>query len=85
VLTRNRAIPILSNVTVAAITATVRDLPTEVPLGREQGLARDCVVICDNVFTVPKRELGRRRGELDPVSLARLGTDLRIALELDEP
>jgi mRNA interferase MazF len=83
VITRDRAIPVLANLTVAALTGTVRGLPTEVPLGPEHGLARECVVNCDNLFTLPKRVLGRRRGELDPVSLERLGTALRIALDLE--
>jgi mRNA interferase MazF len=85
ILTRDRAIPILANVTVAAVTGTIRGLPTEVPLGRAHGLARECVVNCDNVFTIPKRAVGRRRGELDPESLARLRTALMIALDLEEP
>lgn len=82
-ITRDRAIPLLANVTVVGITGTIRGLPTEVPLGPEHGLARQCVANCDNLFTIPKRALGRRRGELDPESLARLRTALRIALELD--
>jgi mRNA interferase MazF len=84
ILTRDRAIPVLANVTVAAITRTIRGLPTEVPLGREHGLARECVVNCDNMFTIPKQALSRRRGELDPESVARLRTALLIALDLEE-
>jgi mRNA interferase MazF len=85
VLTRDRAIPVLANVTVAAVTGTIRDLPTEVPLGREHGLARECVVSCDNLFTIPKQAVGRRRGELDPESVTRLRIALMIALDLEEP
>jgi mRNA interferase MazF len=66
------------------VTATVRALPTEVSLGREHGLARDCVLNCDNLFTIPKSALGRRRGALDPDSLGRLREALMIALDLDE-
>ncbi len=84
-MTRDRAIPLLANVTVAAVTATIRGLPTEVPLGPEHGLSRDCVVNCDNLFTIPKSALGQRRGALDPGSLLRLGSALRIALDLDVP
>jgi mRNA interferase MazF len=84
ILTRDRAIPVLANVTVAAITRTIRGLPTEVPLGREHGLAREFVVNCDNMFTIPKQALSRRRGELDPESVARLRTALLIALDLEE-
>lgn len=83
VVTRDRAIPILANVTVAAVTGTIRGLPTEVPLGREEGLALECVVNCDNLFTIPQSALGRRRGQLDPESVARLRTALLIALDLD--
>jgi mRNA interferase MazF len=84
VVTRDRAIPILANITVAAVTGTIRGLPTEVPLGREHGLARECVANCDNLFTIPKQAVGRRRGELDPESLARLRTALMVALDLEE-
>jgi len=83
IVTRERAIPLLANVTVAAVTGTVRDLPTEVPLGPEHGLQRDCVVNCDNLFTIPKRALGSRRGELDAEALDRLRDALRIALDVD--
>jgi mRNA interferase MazF len=83
VLTRDRAIPLLANVTVAAVTSTIRSLPTEVPVGREHGLARESVVNCDNLFTVPKQALGRRRGALDPELLHRLRAGLMIALDLD--
>jgi mRNA interferase MazF len=84
ILTRDRAIPILANVTVAAVTGTIRGLPTEVPLGPEHGLARECVANCDNLFTIPKQAVGRRRGELDTESVARLRTALLIALDLEE-
>jgi mRNA interferase MazF len=85
VLTRDRAIPVLANVTVAAITGTIRELPTEVPVGPQQGLSRESVVNCDNLFTIPKQALGRRRGELEPDSLHRLRGALMIALDLEVP
>jgi mRNA interferase MazF len=83
ILTRDTAIPVLAGVTVAAITGTVRGLPTEVPVGTRHGLARDCVVNCDNLFTIPKSALASKRGELGPAELAQLRTSLTIALELD--
>jgi len=83
VVTRDRAIPLLRNVTVVAVTSTVRELPTEVPLGQAHGLARDCVANCDNIFTIPKSSLGRRRGTLGPGDRRQLDDALRIALELD--
>jgi mRNA interferase MazF len=83
IVTRGRAIPLLRNVCVVAITSRVRDLPTEVPLGTAQGLARDCVANCDNLFTIPKRALKRYRGALGPAELRLLNGALRVALELD--
>ncbi len=82
-LTRDRAIPVLANVTVAAVTATIRGLPTEVPVGSAHGLARDSVVNCDNLFTIPKAALGARRGELEPAEIAQLRDALVIALGLE--
>ena len=83
IVTRDRAIPYLRNVCVVAVTSRVRGLPTEVPLGRDQGLSRDCVANCDNLFTVPKDSFGARRGALRGEELAQLNSALRIALELD--
>ena len=83
IITRDSAIPVLRHVVVALITSTIRDLPTEVPVGHDHGLDHDSVVNCDNLFTVPKKALGPRRGQLDPVALRRLRDALTIALELD--
>jgi mRNA interferase MazF len=83
ILTRDSAIPVLSAVVVAAVTGTIRDLPTEVPVGPEHGLNRESVVNCDNLFTIPKSALGRRRGELGPVELERLRSAVVLALGLD--
>ncbi len=83
IVTRETAIPVLRNVTVAMITSTVRSIPTEVPLGPEHGLARECAANADNLFTVPKRELTQRRGALGPADLRRLDDALRLALGLD--
>jgi len=65
------------------VTGTVRGLPTEVPLGPEHGLARECVVSCDNLFTIPKTELASRRGVLDPEAVTALRKALRLALDID--
>ncbi len=61
----------------------MRGLPTEVALGPEEGLARECVVNCDNLYTVPKAELVVRRGALGPGKVRELRSALRISLELD--
>ena len=83
IATRDGAIPLLRNLTVIEITSRIRGLPTEVPLGPEQGLARDCVASCDNLFTLHKRAFGAYRGSLGFDDVQRLDDALRIALDLD--
>jgi mRNA interferase MazF len=84
ILTRERAIPLLANVTVAAVTSRARGLVTEVPLDARHGLERESVINCDNLFTIPKSAVGRRRGQLDAEAAARLRTALIVALGLDD-
>jgi len=59
ILTRNSAIGLLNALTVAPITTTVRDIPSEVFLSREDGMFGDCAVNLDNIQTVPKAKLGK--------------------------
>jgi mRNA interferase MazF len=60
ILTRQAVLGALSRVTVAPITSTVRGVPSEVPLGVDDGLKQPCAVNLHNVVTVPKSLLGRR-------------------------
>jgi len=83
IVTREVAIPVLSALTVALVTSTVRGHRAEVSLGREEGLEHECVANCDQLFTIPKGRLSRRRGRLGPPATARLDQALRIALGLD--
>ncbi len=53
VITRQQAIGALRNVVVATITTNTRGLRSEVPLGPDDGLPRECVISLDNVRTVP--------------------------------
>ncbi len=65
-LTRDEAIPRLRNVVVALITGRRRGLRSEVALGAEDGMARECVVSLDNLRTVPKAQLVEPITELGP-------------------
>jgi mRNA interferase MazF len=64
VLTRDLAIPVLRRVVVAPVTKTIRGIPSELPLGREEGLDIDCVASMDNVLTLSKSVLVKRIGSL---------------------
>lgn len=54
ILTRNQAIPLLSRVLAVPSTRTTRGLPTEVPLGPDDGMPTECVLTLDNVEVLRK-------------------------------
>jgi mRNA interferase MazF len=60
VMTRDEAIGALNEVFVVLATTTIRDLPTEVRLGPEDGMPRECVLNLDHVDTVDKGFIGDR-------------------------
>ena len=62
---RSQAMPVLSAVFVAPVTRTVPGIPTEVPLGREEGLDVECAASFDSLQTIPRVALTRRIGALD--------------------
>jgi len=83
VLTRDAAISVLTTVTCAPITRTVRGIRSEVELGTEHGLPEPCVISCDTVITVPIDDLDDEPvGNLDEVTRARLDQALRYALDI---
>ncbi len=82
-LTRDAAISVLTSVTCAPITRTIRGIRSEVELGPEHGLDEPCVVACDNVITVPLDVLDREPvGHLDEIARAGLDGALRYALDI---
>jgi mRNA interferase MazF len=58
ILTRDSVLEYLGEVTIAPITSTIRDIPSEVALGLADGLPRECAVNLDHVQTVSKNRLG---------------------------
>jgi mRNA interferase MazF len=83
VVTRQVAIPVLSSVTVAPVTSTIRGIGSEVPLDSGQGLEHPSAANCDNLVTIAKSALARRRGSLAVEDVAKLDDALRFALQLD--
>lgn len=79
VLTRQAAIPVLSAVLVAPATRTVRGIPTEVTLTRQDGMPDDCALSFDNLTTVPKALLTARITSLPDARLSELCDALRVA------
>jgi mRNA interferase MazF len=64
VVTRSEAVPVLTGIVVAPVTRTVRGIPTEVGLGREDGLGIDCAASFDNLQRVRRSALTVRAGDL---------------------
>lgn len=83
VVTRQVAIPVLSSVTVAMITSTIRGIASEVRLSSEHGLEHPSAASCDNLLTLAKARLGKRRGTLPFEDISHLDHALRFALQLD--
>jgi mRNA interferase MazF len=83
VLTRSTFIPRLSNVTVAPVVTTVRDIPTEIVIGEGHGIDRRSAVSFDNILTISQRHLLRRVGWLDDDELERACQALMFALGCD--
>jgi mRNA interferase MazF len=58
ILTRDSALDFLGEVTVAPITSTIRDIPSEVLLTKTDGVPRDSAVNLDHLQTVSKGKIG---------------------------
>ena len=80
ILTRNSAIRFLTNITVAPITTTVRDIPTEVYLTPADGLMAECCASLDNIQTVSKNRLGDLIAVLTPERMAEVDQAISFAL-----
>jgi mRNA interferase MazF len=58
ILTRNSILEYLGEVTVAPVTSTIRDIPSEVFLSKQDGMPNDCAINCDHIQTVSKSKIG---------------------------
>lgn len=69
VLSRDPMGRLLHSVICAPITSKIRDLATEVVLGREAGLAHESAANFDNTFLLSRTRLVRRLGQASPAEL----------------
>jgi mRNA interferase MazF len=84
VLTNPGAIPYLSKITVAAVTSTVRGVPSEVILDEEDGMKHRCAVNLFNLTTVDKSEIGRHLAQLSPLRLRQICEALSFTLGCEQ-
>jgi mRNA interferase MazF len=79
-LTRDSILEYLGEVTVAPVTSTIRDIPTEVVLTQGDGMPHDCAVNLDHVQTVAKARVGPLITTLGPGRMSEVRAALLFAL-----
>ena len=82
ILTRNSILAYLGEVTVAPITSTVRDIPSEVFLSKQDGMAQDCAINLDHIQTVSKGKIGSLITTLPEDKLEHVSAAVQFALNL---
>ena len=82
ILTRNSVLEYLSEVTVAPITSTVRNIPSEVFLSKADGMPLDCAVNCDHLQTVSKGKIGSLIMSLPSAKMFDVGRAICFALDV---
>jgi mRNA interferase MazF len=80
ILTRDSGLEFLGEVTVAPVTRTIRDIPTEVLLTTTDGMPKDCVVNLDHIGTVSRGKIGGLITALTPEKMEALRGALLFAL-----
>jgi len=84
ILTRDSALEFLGEVTVSPITTRMRDIPTEVPLTKADGMPRDCAVNLDHIQTVSRGRIGPLISRLSADKMYLLRSALLFALGFRE-
>ena len=83
ILTRNSAINFLSEVTIAPITSTIREIPTEVFLDQQDGMKTLSAINLDHIQTVSKSRVGAYISKLSDSKLDEIKPALLFALGFD--
>ena len=81
ILTRDSVLEYLGEATIAPITTTVRDIPSEVFLSTVDGMPKDCAVNCDHLQTVTKGKIGALITSLSRMKRIEVGRAVRFALD----
>ena len=80
VLTRDSIIAYLGEVTVAPVTSTIRDIPSEVLLSPHDGMPGDCAINLDHMQTVSKGRVGALITTLSADKMVQIRQALLFAL-----
>lgn len=83
-ISRDEAYEVRELVTVAPVTTRIRNLPVEVPLGKAEGLPKQCVINLDTITTIPKKYLAERICLLSEEKIEALNQAISFALDLED-
>jgi len=83
-LSRNEAYNVRSLVVIAPVTTRIRRIPSEVPLGTDDGMPQDCVANLDTITTIPKDCLQSRLAILSTKKLKEVEAAIRFALGMEQ-
>lgn len=82
ILTRDSVLEYLGEITIAPITTTIRDIPSEVFLSTFDDMPQDCAVNCDHLQTVSKGKIGPLITSLSRKKMLEVGQAIRFALNI---
>src|SRR4030066_1199344 len=82
ILTRDSTLEYLGEVTVAPVTSTIRDIPSEVFLLKQDSMPHDCAINCDHIQTVSKSKIGALITTLSHEELGKIRNAICFALNL---
>ena len=82
ILTRDSILRYLGEVTVAPITSTIRNIPSEVLLSESDGMPQDCVINFDHIQTVSKNKIGSLIATISPERLEEVREAISFSLDL---
>jgi len=80
ILTRDSILDALGEVTIAPVTSTIRDIPSEVVLTVHEGMPRDCAANLDHIQTIAKNRIGALITTLSRDRMAEIRAALIFAL-----
>jgi mRNA interferase MazF len=80
ILTRDSILEYMGEVTVAPLTTTIREIPSEVALSEADGVPQPCAINCDHIQSVPKARIGALITTLSQSKLQQIEEAIAFAL-----
>jgi len=82
-LSRDEAYSVRELITVAPVTTRIRHIPSEAPLGIEDGLPKPCVINLDTITTIAKASLQDKLTALSQEKQKAIEAALHFALGIE--